>query len=441
MTQTKRYRKLPYFASREDGGITILGLYIFMMMMIFGGLAIDVTNVVQARAQLQIAADNAGHAALFWRDNHSAEEAKDKALEIAYLNMPNATFGEILKAEDIQFGTWDRTTRTFTPDANSRDAVYVSTKRQTSNNNALSTYLLHVIGVANWELDTGSVWERYVPGCLKEGFVADSIVDVQSNNVYKAGFCIHSNTGVELNNNNVYEPDSVVSMPDWTSDLTLPSGGFDSNDGLEDALHTAAYEFDMDQRINNFIADLQDPMSDEFRTYINSPNAIPMSRTDTFDSTTLVPGNIYSVQGCSGNQKISIPNSEVLTEIVLITNCKVQFGSNAQLIDSVVATTNTNSSSISAASGFTIGADDDCAPTGDAQILTLGGISIPAGLKLYGAQMLAAGDASFTANATGTQGASVVAGGTISGTTNMEMAFCGNGMAGNFKFDFFRMVQ
>ncbi|NNF23597.1 MAG: Tad domain-containing protein [Rhodobacteraceae bacterium] len=441
MTRAKLLRRITGRLSEEEGGITILGLYIFLMMMIFGGFAIDVTNVVQARAQLQIAADNAGHAALFWRDSHPPGEAKEKALEIAYLNMPDATFGEILKEEDIEFGTWDSITRTFTPDAMSKTAVYVSTKRQSANNNALSTYLLKVIGVANWELDTGSVWERYQPGCLREGFVADSIVDVQSNNVYRDGFCIHSNTGVELNNNNTYEEGSIVSMPDWTTDLVLPSGGWESNDGLNDALRDGAFEFDMEQRINNFVVALTDPTSEEYRPYTLSPTPVSMSRTDTFDATTLLPGGVYSVQNCSGNQKLTIPNSEVIVGVVLITNCKIQFGASAQLIDSVVATTNTSASSISAAAGFTIGADDNCAPTGDAQIMTLGGISIPANLNLFGAQMLAAGDANFTANALGTQGASVVVGGTISGTSNMEMAFCGNGMPSNFDFDFFRMVM
>ena len=55
--------------------------------------------------------------------------------------------------------------------------------------------------------------ETYRPGCLREGFVADKMVDIQSNNGFESGFCIHSNVGISINQNNTFEAGTIVSMP------------------------------------------------------------------------------------------------------------------------------------------------------------------------------------------------------------------------------------
>ena len=58
-----------------------------------------------------------------------------------------------------------------------------------------------------------------------------------------------------------------------------------------------------------------------------------------------------------------------------------------------------------------------------------------------GSQLLALGDIEFTANADGIEGASFIAGGTISGTSNMIMGFCNHaGMERNFEAEYFRLA-
>ena len=93
------------------------------------------------------------------------------------------------------------------------------------------------------------------------------------------------------------------------------------------------------------------------------------------------------------------------------------------------------------ASGSTFGADDDCAPGGGAQVITLGGMRFPCGLGIFGSQLLAQGDVEFAARADGIQGASIVAGGEIDATSNSTMALCNNGMEGNFELPYFRMAM
>ena len=72
--------------------------------------------------------------------------------------------------------------------------------------------------------------------------LAEDVVEIQSNNSYFNGFCIHSNSWVEVNNNNFFEPGTIVSMPDM-DDLVVPNDGLDEekNEGLVDALREGKY--------------------------------------------------------------------------------------------------------------------------------------------------------------------------------------------------------
>ena len=64
------------------------------------------------------------------------------------------------------------------------------------------------------------------------------------------------------------------------------------------------------------------------------------------------------------------------------------------------------------------------------------------GLQVYGAQLLASRDISFAADGGGVQGAAFVAGGGVYGRSNMVMRGCGGeGMEGNFREMYARLVQ
>jgi hypothetical protein len=145
--------------------------------------------------------------------------------------------------------------------------------------------------------------------------------------------------------------------------------------------------------------------------------------------------------GGGGNQTLTIDNNVTVRENMIITNCKVSFSSGVRLRDAVVVSKNTAANSINASSGLVVGHDDDCAAGGGAQLVTLGGMDFASDLHVYGGQLLAKGDIEFAANANGIQGAAMVAGGTISGTSNMNMGFCGTGMEDNFHAAYFRLAR
>jgi len=186
--------------------MSIFGLYIFAAMAILSGIAVDVSNLVSARSQLQVTADAAAHAALYKRDSMDADDAKNAALAIVEDMMPAAKFGVVLTADDITFGRWDYASSEFEVDPDSREAVMVRTARLQETSNPVTSFLMQFVGKQNWDVATNAVYTTYRPTCFREGFVAEGVVDIQSNNGFSNGFCLHSNSYVSMNNNNFFEP-------------------------------------------------------------------------------------------------------------------------------------------------------------------------------------------------------------------------------------------
>ena len=419
--------------------MTAFGLFLGLSSIVIGGLAIDVANAMMARTQLQAAADAAAHAALYVRELEDSATAKQAALDVAYVNMPAARFGNLLTANDIQFGYWDRDANAFQIDPDSKDAVFVDISRVASKGNSVGTYFLRFAGFNSWDVRRGAVFETYIPTCFREGFVADGVVDIQSNNTYTNGFCVHSNTHVEFNNNNFFAENTVVSMPD-RSQIVLSSSGFASNTGLQDALRDGSYQIRILNRLQDIIDDLYAGGAQYAPDYITGSSVITLTNNNVGPSD-FTSGRIHT-RTCNGSgQKITFSAHQTFSDIVLVTNCKVSFGQGVILDNVIVATTNTGASSMTSPSSLQVGRDDSCATDGGTQLLTMGSMDYPADLMVFGSQLIAMNDISFSANADGIEGASFISGGTISGTSNMVMGFCNSaGMERNFEAEYFRLA-
>ncbi len=429
-------RRAETTATSEDGGMTILALYVLAGALLISAFAVDFAYLQSARTQLQIAADSAAHAALYYRERHSEADAKDKAVEIASHDMPASEYGMVLNDSDVEFGIWSYSSNSFTPNSTARNAVRVRPSRAKSTGNPVTAHLFRLLGQEEWDILTESVFVTFHPPCLNEGFVAEGVVDIQSGNGFSNGFCIHSNTFVSLNQNNFFEPGTVVSMPDL-SQLDLPKSGFEKNEGLQIALRTGYYRLRVLNRIEDIRADLEWGSGEFVPDYITNPSVISVSGK-RLDATDFVENHIHKLS-CTGG-KTTIEAGTHLRKVVLMANCQVQFGQGVVLEDVVIFNSDQGDKSFYAPSSLSIGLDDDCAPGGGAQLITMGGFDVAADLRLYGGQIIAVGDIMFAANANGVQGASMIAGGEISGTSNMEMSFCGNGMEDNYTANYFRLA-
>ena len=425
-----------HFSRAEDGAMTVFNLFMFMMLASLLGLSLDVANAYKVRTELQIAADTASHAALYTRATYTAAEATNKALAIASFNLArNPESGQAVKVTDVQFGTWDDQTKVFTPNAASKSAVKVTAQRDTARGNGVTPYLLQFAGLKDWDVTTTSIAATYRPACLREGFVAEGVVDIQSNNGFYNGFCLHSNTYISVNQNNYFEAGTVVSMPN-TDNLNLPASGFTKNVGLEQALREAFYQIRVVRRIQPMITSLLAGETTYRPDYITSGTVINVSGK-TLSTSNFTQGRVYRLM-CNQGNKVTL-SSGTYRNVVIISSCPVTFSNGVILEDVVLGNTSTDAQSFYA-SQVQIGRDDTCATGGGAQLLTLGGLKVAANMQIYGGQIIAAGDVEFAANADGIEGASIVAGGTISGTSNMSMGLCGNGMEDNFELDYYRIV-
>lgn len=447
------------FLSNTDGSITILGLFFLVACIAVAGLGLDVMHAMSTRTHLQVAGDSAAHAALISRQNFSEAESKAIGVSVAKMALPTGKYGNSIQTSDIQFGRWDAEKKSFTASAGEDDAVLVDVQQAAARNNALGMYFLRFAGIWSMDVSWQSVFETYVPTCMREGFVADLKVDVTTGNTYTPGFCIHANTYVELNNDNTFHDGVIVSMPD-KNDIVLPSDGTSSNTGLSKALRDGAYELNVMRRIEEFIAGLQDKNSDYYRSYITNSEVLDIScvlsgkgclGADEPGLTQIEmaweEGRIHNVTCTKPSDFLQVKSSTntPFRNGILITNCQVKLNDYQAFENMVLVSTNTNTQAdgyaVTAASNFRLGRDDNCAAGNDAQILTYGAVKIAQSFESYGGQIIAGENIVFTADAVGISGISLIAGGEIRGTTDSVIGFCGGAQMDNsFLPEYFRMA-
>ncbi|NNE80491.1 MAG: hypothetical protein HKN18_09485 [Silicimonas sp.] len=429
------------FARCQEGALTAFGLLLTIAMICIGGFAVDVSNAVMVRTHLQVAADSAAHAALMARETESEADAKAIALNVARSALPPGKFGATLNASDIQFGQWNSGTEVFTPVSGSRDAVLVSTQRLFNRGNPMVTYFLRFVGLDSIDVVSQSVFETYYPTCYREGFVADERIDVQSNNIYRAGFCIHSQSHIEMNSNNTFENGVIVSMPN-DADLIIPSSGWSSNPGLSAAVRSGSYHIRILQRINDIHDDYNNPSSQYHRPdYFNAGLTESLNPNQFLETSNWKPNHVHTAT-CNGNKRLRIKAGETIRNGVIDTSCKIDIGANATLENVLIISRNTDLRAVDGGSNVTLGDNDGCADGGGVQIITLGGVRFTAGLQMYGVQILAQDMIDFEANGNGVEGVSLVSGDEIDSTSNMDMGFCnGAGMNNNFEAEYFRMAR
>ena len=431
-------KRLTRFLNATAGVVSAFSLFLSVTLLMLGGLALDASAVMTENVHLQAANDSAAHAALLTRETQSADIAKAKALDVAKANLPQIYYGTVVYLSDVVFGTWDNSTRKFAANPDSSQAVQVQMHRAESNGNSYRTLLLWLAGLWSFDIQTASTYESYNPMCFNEGFVADGVVDIQSNNTFGDGFCIHSNTYVSLNSNNTFEPGSVVSMPDLRT-LQIPSSGMKTNLGLGAALRQGSYNIRVLKRINDIIAHVGDPASTYYRPYITNPAPVALTGTK-IDASNLPPGHIYT-WNCGGNSGTIDGTKGTISNVVIETACPVKFGANTAVENTTILNTSTDVKSFSGPSGVALGKNDNCAPGGGVQLVSLGGMDFAANLEMYGSQLLGMGQINFAARANGIKGASMVSHTGIDGTSNMDMGICDTGMEGNFIAHYFRLVD
>lgn len=473
--------RLPRFLRRflrEEGGvISVQNLFIFFAAGLASAQAVDVTHMFAARAQLQVAAEVGAHTALYTRNlataptdpGEAATAARTRAMAAVEWGMPPTDFGRVVESGDILFGTWNADTETFRVDDASRSAVLVTAGRERIGGNAVPTFLYKLAGQGSMSVARSAVFSTYYNSCAREGIMALTLVDLQSNNAFYRGICLYARV-VELNSGNSFEAGTVVAMPDPSifPDYNQASS-FTQNEGLRDALRAGFFDFYILERIKDpavarlrpgdlvldraIASDTVERPSYIDRATVGSEIRLQPGRLTPASFT---PGRVHRVACAtesnggtngsgSGSNRITLEGG-TYSRFVLLTNCGIRMDGMVALEEAIVSTTNTASDSIRVPSGsqhgLRLGADDSCNPGGGAQIFTRGGITTAAKFQIYGSQILALGNVRFAAgsgNATNEgEGVSIISAGTVEGTSNMMFTGCPQGTNAVFETVYFR---
>jgi len=421
------------FAQETSGAITVMNIFFLMVVAILAGIAIDTTNVVQARTQLQVAADTAAHAAMYTRDQNDAATAKAKGLEIALKNMPSARFGTILDVNDIHFGTYDPVTREFTIDENSTTAVYVKTGRLSDTANPVTSFLLQFIGQNEFDVVATSVFDAVLPPCYNDGWLARQRVDAQSNNSFADDFCLYSDTQIEMNNHNSFVNGTTVSAPYGMDDITVPEGGWESNPGLLEAVRVDHMSLSILNKFDVVEANLANPDSRFDRTYLTSTTWMNVPASKNMNQTDFPVGGMYNITGCPGP---GVTLETDISGVVLKFDCKIKLANGIAFEDVVLINYDTGATSVSGVNNIRLGADDNCDPAGGAIFMLYGGADFGQGFQIYSSQVLAQGDVEFAAQGDGVEGGSIISAGEIDGTSLTTMSGCPGSLLDGYAFYF-----
>lgn len=436
------------FRKDEAGTMTHFAMMVLVITLFFSGMSVDSTNAWRVRNQLQTAADATAHAAVIELADAGSSEIDATAqntIRAAVIGLANANLlgdnqNSAITNADITFGTWDFDAGTFTLSTSGVNAVRVMANRNTASGNALGTMLLRLGGMQSWNIQTESVAAMTEGGCVSASIATNGEFEITSNNTVYNDFCIFGADGIKLSNNNTFSDDAALVVPDFSqinwpgsvgmgtvvgrgtaeSSATLTYADvFETGSGLTPTIPAAA------SMATNYL----NPYYSDQPSYINPSASVITIRAKDVKYTSFQAGRIYEVEcGGSKGSKAQFFAGAAVSEVVIVSECKIQLGNNSTFEDVVLVSTDTGSNSVKASNGIRLGADDSCAAGGEVLIYTAGEFNSASGLELYGATIYAEGMVHIAAQSNGVEGVNIYAEDDIKFSAQASLGGCPTGL-------------
>jgi Flp pilus assembly protein TadG len=167
-------------AKREDGAILVFVTIVLLALLGFAAWSTETGRAWQTKNQLQAAADSAALAGvenLLVDDFTTVDESAARTAAMTY-GAEQVVLGTNLSvgAADVEVGSWDMASQTFTPLPGNTDpdvvrAVRVITRRDQTLNGPMSTILGRVLGVNSIDINTDAVAEWGFAGNTSPGML------------------------------------------------------------------------------------------------------------------------------------------------------------------------------------------------------------------------------------------------------------------------------
>ncbi|MEM8868949.1 MAG: pilus assembly protein TadG-related protein [Pseudomonadota bacterium] len=223
---TRATSALSAFRRDEDGAAMIWNLFWAFSFLMIGGLCVDASNAWRLRAQLQVTADAAALAAATQGIDENA--GRPLALSTALRNMPQGAHGDVLNPVDVVYGVWESATDSFVPDADPTDsidpdAIQVTVRRATENNNEAGTFLLDIVGVDHWDIKAISIAAMRSGGpvtCAGATVITTNFLDTGGGNDMRDGVCLYGQLGVRTGGGDFIEDGVRIGAAD-KADVTI----------------------------------------------------------------------------------------------------------------------------------------------------------------------------------------------------------------------------
>jgi Flp pilus assembly protein TadG len=148
-------QRLPSKCTKRRGSIAVLAAVFMVVMLGMIAFAVDIGYLSLAKTQLQASADSAALAAAAVSYDTRANVQKEaqtfaQANRVAGRNVQ-------LNASDVEFGTWNENTRTFTPSASISNAVKVTVRTDANSGGATPLFFGRIFGKVAQEQSASAV--------------------------------------------------------------------------------------------------------------------------------------------------------------------------------------------------------------------------------------------------------------------------------------------
>jgi hypothetical protein len=446
------------FASDEEGAGTVFGLFLFMVIVILGGVALDSSNAWRNATHLDASADAASHAgAVALANGGDIDDVRLAAITAASRNMPSQRYGEVTgnALENIQLMHFDTETRVLSS-AGTQNAVVVDLGQTSGNANAVRTYFLRLMGVNSWDVTGRSitVYDASAECSNVDGIYAEDEISLSSQNGVGPGFCVHSQHAVWLPQQNTFGAGSVVSMPnldDCKSKCTVSANPGITPMSINMVLPDFRdFIFDTYDAFNASSSDLKSAWFDAKKISVGdvaplvaagvagdfSMGKVVKLTWDQFHALPVLPrGLVYNVDcpnnGNSSKTKLTFNGTTGrMEDAALLTDCSIAFGDGAEVLGSLVVTIRQQSTAtVTSGSSVTVADPTQNCRDGDrTTVMSIGKVSVPAEFVMSNVTLVSADDvnvASATSSGIVSRGLSIYASGKVSLSSQHTLEVCG----------------
>ncbi|EDM73445.1 hypothetical protein RAZWK3B_04455 [Roseobacter sp. AzwK-3b] len=469
---------------QEDGAGSVFGIFAVVMILLLGGVALDATNLWRYQQMLKQTADVAAHAGTVQlASGGDATNAYNAAFALVEANMPQSWYGNLFAnpQADIEVVHYDPDTDLL-GGSGPLNAVAVTLRRDGDSGNPVPTYLLRIADIMNMGDSTDlSQWNVKTRGvaafvgtkkCVStDGLYAQGELSLTSSSDFGPGYCLHSQEKVWMPQQNAFAKGTGISMPNLDNckgkcdDAANPgatSASFERNlimPNLSDHIASVEQAFlgtgDSAIRDSFFrdktLGDLSPLAAIGMNTgsITQKGQRINLSQSD-FESLTVIPSGLTYNVSCSGGAKsiqFGSPKGNTkksgfgggtidVSDVAVVTNCALDFGSDAKVAASMILTTlESSNASITASSGATVGtATGVCNASEQSVILGKSDMNVPADFAGSNVGFVIDGDihlsASSSSSAINHSGLSLHASGEIKVAANHTFDPCSNPPSG-----------